>query len=165
MILEVNQLTSSKLVNFEEDVSFDAEKYKCTPPLLSVNSCHVKVEASSYDDFIIVRLFVSADLTLESSYTLKPFPYKLKTNEEYHFTSTSTEEDDDFILFKGNKIELDVYVFNLICASIPISPKAPGETLPSGGEGYRILKEEDYLKEKEKEVDHRFDKLDELDLD
>ena len=37
--------------------------------------------------------------------------------------------------------------------------------LPDDGQGYRVLSEEDYLKEKENKIDERWSKLDELDLD
>lgn len=165
MILEVNKLTSRKPLVIKEDITFDADTYKCVFPLIEVKSAHVKLEATRYDDFIEVNLFVEADLILQSSYTLKPFNYKLKANEEYHFSSIKEDEDSDFIIYKGNYIKMDEYIFNLISASIPMSPKAKGETFKKDDGDIRFMSEEDYLKEKEEAVDHRFDILDELDLD
>ena len=165
MILEVNKLNSSKQYVSEEEVSFDADTYKCILPLISVNKCIATVKANRYDDFIEVMLYVKADLTLQSSYTLKPFNYKLKTEEEYHFSSYQEDEDSDFIIYKGNIIHLDELIFNLISASIPMAPKAPGETLQKSSGSVRVMSEEDYLKEKSKAVDPRFAKLDKLDID
>ena len=165
MILEVNKLNSSKQYVSEEEVSFDADTYRCILPLIAVNKCFVTVKANRYDDFIEVMLYVKADLTLQSSYTLKPFNYKLKTEEEYHFSSYQEDADDDFIIYKGNIIHLDELIFNLISASIPMAPKAPGETLQKVDGSVRVMSEEDYLKEKSEAVDPRFAKLDELDID
>lgn len=166
MILEVNKLNSNKTFVLEEDVSFDKDTCKCILPLISVDSCHVVLKANRYEDFIEVNLEVVANLTLQSSYSLKPFNYKLKTNEEYHFSSIQDDEDSDFIIYKGNKIHLDELLFNLISASIPMSPKAPGEKLNKvDNDEYRLLSQDEYEKEKAEAVDARWSKLDNLDID
>ncbi len=165
MILEVNKLNSSKQYVSEEEITFDTDTYKCILPLIAVNKCVATVKANRYDDFIEVMLYVKADLTLQSSYTLKPFNYKLKTEEEYHFSSYQEDEDSDFLIYKGNIIHLDELIFNLISASIPMAPKAPGETLQKVDGDVRIMSEDEYLKEKEEAVDPRLAKLDELDID
>ena len=166
MILEVNKLNSSKAYIVEEDITFDTDTYKCILPLISVDKCHVVLKANRYDDFIEVVIDLKADLTLQSSYTLKPFSYKLKTNEEYHFSSIKDDEDNDFIVYKGNIIHLDELIFNLISASIPMSPKAPGEKLMKvEDEEYRLLSQDEYEKEKSEAVDSRWSKLDNLDID
>ncbi|MCR5333180.1 MAG: hypothetical protein K6E11_04110 [Bacilli bacterium] len=165
MILEVNKLVSRKPLVVDEDITFDADTYKCVLPLIDVKSCHVTMEASRYDDFVEVNIKVKADVILQSSYTLKPFNFKLNTSEEYHFSSIKEDEESDFIVYKGSIIQMDEYIFNLISASIPMSPKAPGETFKSDSGDIRFMSEEDFLKEQEKEVDHRFDKLDELEFD
>ncbi len=164
MILEVSKLVSTKPLNFEEEVSFDSEKYKCVLPLIEIKKCRAIVEASNYNDFIEVMLTIDVNVTLQSSYTLKPFDFHFVTGEEYHFANESIE-GDDIIVYKGNFIKLDEYIFNLISASIPLSPKAPGESLPSSGDGYRILSEDEYEKEKKNDGDSRFSKLDEIDFD
>ena len=165
MILEVNKLNSSKQYISEEELSFDADTYKCILPLISVDKCVATVKANRYDDFIEVMLYVKADLTLQSSYTLKPFNYKLKTEEEYHFSSFEEDADNDFLIYKGNVIYMDELIFNLISASIPMAPKAPGETLQKVDGDVRIMSEEEYLKEKFEAVDPRLAILDDLDVD
>ncbi len=156
MILEVNKLSLKPFI-IEDDVVFD-ESFKCVKPLLEIKKNHVKVEATRYEELIRVIISVKALLSLESSYSLKSFDYELTTSEEYHFSS-SESEDDEAILFNGNKINLDEYIFELICASIPLSPKMKGEKLPSGGEGYNVYSEEEYEAMKEDKTDPRFDKL------
>ena len=165
MILEVNKLNSTKQYISEEEVFFNEDTYKCIPPLIAVNKCVATIKANRYDDFIEVMLYIKADLTLQSSYTLKPFNYKLKTEEEYHFSSYQDDEDSDFIIYKGNIIHMDEYIFNLISASIPMAPKAPGETLQKLDGDVRVMSEKDFLKEKEEVVDPRLSVFDKLDID
>ena len=163
MILEINQL-SAKETLLEEEVSFSSDEYKYVSPLLDIKSCKVKVYASSYADFIRVRIYVDALLSLESSYTLKPFDYKLDSDEEYHFSS-QTNEDEETIIIKGKNLNLDPYIFNLISASIPMSVHKEGEKLPSGGKDYRVVDEDEYYSKEEENLDPRLSKLDEIDFD
>lgn len=163
MILEINKLSLKPLL-LEEEISF-GESFKYVKPLLDIKSNHIKVEAMRYEDFIRVIINVKATLSLESAYSLKPFDYELKVSDEYHFSSSKNdEEDDETILINGNKINLDEYVFELISASIPLSPKAKNEKLPSGGEGYNVYSEDEYNKLKEDETDPRFDKLKDIEI-
>lgn len=165
MILEINKIPANKPLIVEEDISFDEDTYKCVLPLIEVKKCHVRLEARRYSDFVEANVSIDCDLLLQSSYTLKPFNYKLKANEEYHLSAIQDDEDSDFIIYKGSHVKMDEYIFNLISASIPMSPKAPGEKFEKDDGDVRFMSEEDFLKEKEEAVDHRFDKLDELDFD
>lgn len=164
MIINTSQLSSIEKV-FEDEVTFPKEKYSFKDPLIDILSCSTKASAAKYEDFVEVNITIVAKLILRSAYTLKPFEYTLKTGEEYHFSNTVRDYEDDLTPYKGNIIELDEHLFALIRASLPMAPKAPNEELPSGGDGYRIIDESDYQKEQEESVDHRFDKLDELDFD
>ncbi len=162
MIIEVNRL-SKKPLTIEEDVIF-SDEYKCVKPLLEIKHCKASIDVHKYEDFIRVELRVNAKLRVESSYTLKPFDYDLTEKEEYHF-STNKSEDEECILIRGNHINLDPYIFNLISASLPISLKEKSEKLPSGGDGYNVYSEEEYMAKKEDDVDPRFAKLNDIDLD
>ena len=163
--IDVAKLSLSKETTIKEVVTFDEEKFKCYPPLLKVGDVDVVINVRRYEDFIYVFLNFKANVTLQCSYTLKPFDSVIKSNEELHFASYVEEGDDDLIIYKGNSIELDKYIFDAISASIPPSPKAPGAKLPESGKDYRVLSFEELEKEKEEKVDHRFDALDDLEFD
>ena len=60
---------------------------------------------------------------------------------------------------------MDHYIFNLLSASVPLSPKAPNATAPKSGKGYRVLSEEEFLKEKEEQGNSQFDALKDLEFD
>lgn len=163
MRINVNQL-SKKPLELEEEIIIP-DTFKCVFPLVSVNKLIAKIHASSYEDFVDVFLEIKADVILKSVYSLKEFPKVIIAKEEYHFGSSYDEEDTDIINLKSNIINMDEYALNLLSASIPVSPKMKGEKLPSSGEGYVVMSEEEYSKSKEEKYDSRFDKLKDLDLD
>ena len=103
-------------------------------------------------------------MTLQCSYTLKSFETTISGVDELHF-APSKDEDEDCIEYKGNSIDIDPYIFNLLSASIPLSPKAPNAKAPTSGKGYRVLSEEDFLREREEQGNSQFDALRDLDFD
>ena len=162
MKININKLTNKPLV-IEEEVIVP-EDFKCTLPLSSVKKITAKVTTSSFEDFVEVNLEIKADVVLQSVYSLNLFDSVIKSNEEYHF-GNDVEEDSDLIPIKGNFINMDEYVLNLLSASIPVAPKEKGDKIPDSGSGYRVLSEEEFNKEKENKTDPRFDKLKDLDFD
>lgn len=164
MKIDVGKLVSTKENLFEEDVVLDAEKFKLLPPLLEVKKLHAKARIHRYQDFIDVDLIINADVVLQCSYTLKPFCSKLSDEDEIHFASYD-DGGDDIQIYKGNLIDLNPYIFNLLSASVPTSPKSPGAKLPTSGKYFRVLTEDEYKSEKEDGINHQFDKLKDLDLD
>lgn len=163
MKIDVSKLNDLKDTIYSEDIVFDAEKYVCHPPLLEVKSCHVDLTVHNYSEFIDVNVSLKAEVLLQCSYSLKSFDACIKAKDNLHFANE--EGDEEFISYKGNLIEMDDYLFDLLSASVPASPKAPGATLPDSGKGYRILSEDELLKEKEEQGNSKFDALKDFDFD
>ena len=165
MVVEVYKLINGHSLELKEDITFDSEYFVLTRPLLKINSCKVLAKIHQYDDFINVHLKVNANVILECSYSLQAFESNVSGEEELNFSTYESEEDEDFIIYKGNKIELDEYIFDLVSASVPLSPKAPGATLPKSGKGYRVISEDSLVEEEANKGNSKFDKLLDLDLD
>ena len=163
MKLDVIKLPYTKEAKLSEEVSFDPEVYKCHFPLVEVLKCHADVKVQRFEEFIYVTISIVAKVVLQCSYTLQNFETTIKGVDELHFASSN--EDDDCIEFKGNTIELDPYIFNLLSASVPLSPKAPNAKAPTSGKGYRVLSEEEFVGEKEEKGNSQFDALKDLDFD
>lgn len=163
MKIDVSKLSTLKENVFVEEIIFDNEKFKCYPPLLEIKKVNVELKVHNYQDFVDVNIKMTAKVVLSCSYTLKPFETTIHTSDEMHFGSG--EDDEDLIAYSGNFIDMDKYLFDLLSASIPSSPKAPGASLPKEGKGYRILSESEFLKEKKESGNSQFDCLKDLDLD
>ena len=164
MKLDVLKLPYTKAFEITENVSFDSETFERHIPLIDILDCKVSLKVQRFEEFIYVTINIVAKVILQCSYTLKNFESTIKGSDELHFSS-SNEEDDDCIVYQGNSIELDKYIFNLLSASVPLSPKAPDAKAPKSGNGYRVLSEEDYKKEKEEKGNSQFDALKDLEFD
>lgn len=164
MKLDVLKLPYTKEAKLSEEVSFDPEVFKCHIPLVEVLGCHTDVTVQRFEEFIYVTISIRAKVILQCSYTLQNFETVVKGVDELHFAS-SKEDDEDCIEFKGNTIDLDQYIFNLLSASIPPSPKAPNAKAPESGKGYRVLSEDDFFSEREEKGNSQFDALKDLDFD
>ena len=164
MKLDVLKLPYTKVYSLSEDLNFDPEVFKCHIPLQKVINCHCELKAQRFEEFIYVTLSIKAKVVLQCSYTLKDFETTISGVDELHF-APSKDEDEDIIEYKGNTIDLDPYVFNLLSASVPLSPKAPNAKTPKSGNGYRVLSEEELAKEKEGSYNSQFDALKDLEFD
>lgn len=164
MKIDVSKLSYTKQVSQAEEVVFDPQKYVCHIPLVNVLSCKANVKIQRFEEFIYMTLSINAKVTLQCSYSLKNFETTLKGEEELHFANFVEEDDDDTILYKGNVIDLDDYIFNLLSACVPISPKAPNAKIPSDGKGYRVISDSELMKEKKETGNSKFDCLKDLDL-
>lgn len=164
MKIDVGKLVPTKENLFKEEVVLNEEKFHIIPPLLEVNRLFCEARVHRYADFIDVNLRIKADVVLQCSYTLKPFFFKLTDDDEIHFANYD-DGGDDLQIYKGNLIDLDPYIFNLLSAAVPTSPKSPGAKLPSSGKNFRVISEDEFHHEKNESIDHRFDKLANLELD
>ena len=164
MKLDILKLPYTKEAKLSEEVSFDSELYKCHFPLIEVLNCCADVKVQRFEEFIYATISIKAKVVLQCSYTLKNFETVIKGSDELHFAS-SNEDDDDCIVFKGNTIELDQYIFNLLSASVPLSPKAPNAKAPTSGKGYRVLSEDEFVGEREEKGNSQFDALKDLEFD
>jgi len=165
MKIDVNLLKVGKSVIQKENVVLEGEQYNLLYPLLAINSIEAEVEVTAYQEFIEVCLLVRANVTLECSYSLKPFEYKIKDRLNLEFTQYEEDATEDTILIENNQILLDSYIFDLISMNIPSKPIMKGAKRPSDGDGYRILTEEEYIKEEANKTNDQFDKLLELEFD
>ena len=164
MRLDVLKLPYTKVAELKEDITFDPEVFVCHSPLINVLSCHAELKAQRFEEFIYVTLSIKAKVTLQCSYTLKHFETEISGVDELHF-APSKDEDEDCIEYRGTSIEMDHYIFNLLSASVPLSPKAPNAKAPESGKGYRVLSEDEFMKEREEEGNSQFDALKDLEFD
>ena len=165
--MEVNRLLlkPNKPEVVEEDIDFSSNFIDANH-VKRINSCHVKATLTDYEDVLECTLNIKADVTASCAYTLEDVPYKVNVNEKLYFSSDEMDQNSEDIIYEpGNEIEMDHYVFSLIIASVPHNIHKKGAKLPENGNGFRVMSEEDYLKEKaSKKKNSPFDALDDLDL-
>lgn len=166
MRIDVSKLSYTKPTSFSEDIIFDDGKFTPNFPLKEIKHANVRVKATRYDDFINVHFSVKAKVTLVSAYSLKEFETTLIDEDELNFVSSEPDyEDEDVIVYKGNQIDLDEYVFALISSAVPLKPIMDGEIAPKGGKNYIVTTDENEVEIKKEVGNNKFSKLDELEFD
>lgn len=141
----------------EEDIDFSHESFD--PNFLrQITCCHAKAKLTRFMETLRVVLSVKASVIAVCAYSLEDVPLNLNLREELDFTRD--KEDEENIYLSRNNFTLDEYVLDLILTSIPPKVIKKGASLPESGKGYRVLSEEDFLKEREEKKDPRWEKLD-----
>ena len=160
MQINLATLPMNKSVSFEEEIDFRELTFK-NLNLKQINKCEVTAVCSQYESLLRVEVNVKASLTCISAYSLKDVPLNVDVNDELDFAEDINENEN---LISNNLLNLDEYVISLILASIPKRVIDKGEKLPKGGQGYRVLSEEDLIEERKSRHTSAFDCLDDLDL-
>ena len=146
----------------EEDIDFSDVSFDPTH-IRGVSNTHVKVTGTDYGDYLILNIKINSDVIGVCSYTLEDIPLKIKIDTSLTFSFL--EEDDDVIHIDNPIFELDPYILGLIVSEVPLTLVKKGAKLPSSGEGYRVLSEDQYEEEQKNKVDSRWSALDNIELD
>ena len=156
--MKLNRLTLpvGKEVTFHEDIDFSS--YQGDPyHVRSIKSCHMDLSVLNYDELIVLSFSLKGEVMTTCAYTLEEIPYQYQIKETVELAGN---EDDEFEII-NETIDIDQILITLIVSNIPMKVIKKGAKLPSNGEGYRVLSEEEALKEKKASP---FDALDNLEL-
>lgn len=149
----------------EEDIDFSNSFFDANH-VKRIESCHCKLELIEFGDVLECNMTLKADVIASCAYTLEDVPYKVNVKEKMYFSSEEDDKDSDTIYYEPeNEINFDDYALSYIIASVPHNIHKKGAKLPDGGNGYRVLTEEDLAKERASgKKSSPFDCLDDLDL-
>lgn len=165
MIINRILLTEGKTEHYSNDIDFSNDELYLNNLLRKISSCHVEIDVTDYGNILRVVINLKAEVIGVCAYTLEDVPLVIKTNDELDFTDDEENIDDEDLIYIDNpQIDLKPYIYSLICTSLPTRIIKKGATLPKDGNGYRVLTEEELLKEKEKRPDPRWAALDDIEL-
>lgn len=136
--------------------------------LKGIQPFELAVEFDTFTEVVEAHLKATIIVTLECAYTLDHFEQEIVLDEDLCFNFTNPEielESDDCFYEKGPDIELDHYVFALILSYIPLKVIKPGATLPTSGNHYEVLTEEEFVRKKQTVGEEFADVLSQLDVD
>ncbi len=162
--LENPYLTISEHIELDDQSYIEHERYSDMKDIYV--SGHGFYDSKSNE--FIVGLDITCSVTVPCAISLVPIEIDIETklSETFMFEDNDLlEEDEDLILVEGLEIDLWPFIWSAILAEIPIKVVDPElETYPSG-DGWRVLTEEDYTKEKEETLDPRLAKLKQFKFD
>ena len=156
-------LPVNKSQKFSEDLDFSNQTFDDNH-VRRIESCHIDVVATEFGDVLQCQVSGSAHVIASCSYTLEDVPLDVSFKEDFYF-SDAQDESQDCYYEPGNEVDLDPHILALVLAEVPHNVVKSGAKLPKSGNGYRVLSEEDYLKERKNRKNSAFDILDTLEVD
>ena len=167
MQINTNVLEENKTYHYSEDIDFS--NVELNPVLIrQIKDCHAEVDVTNmYEGHIRIVINIKSNVVLPCSYTLEDVDYVIKGNEEFIIVDDKDEADEEAgIIYEENAIfSLDPYIYSLLIALIPPKVVKEGAKLPDGGKDYEVMSEDEYYERKSKQVDHRWDALDDIEFD
>lgn len=153
-------------IAFDEHIDFEPEVFSKMHQIRGLQD----VTVSGNVHYDVARERVLADLDIEGvmivpcSITLEDVEYDFHTKSLEVFSFEKTNDEDVHEL-KGDVVELLPVIFQLILMEVPLKVVKEGLKEYPKGDGWEVVKEEDYTKEKTKEIDPRLAKLKEFKLE
>ena len=166
MIIYRNDVKAKKAIRYDEDVEINIKDIENHPDIIKVNKVHVNLEAKEVVDLVLIEYKIKADLILRSTRTLKPVPYKI--NEQVSLTLSFEEndyEDEDIIQVDEDHYDMYPEILSTLITSIPLKIIGKDDPESLKGENREVISEDEYYKKKKEEVDPRFAKLLDFDLE
>ena len=161
MKIDPRSLEFNKEYTFTENVDFSNFTFSKDNRIKCIKSCNAVIKALLVDSYLELKVNLSGEVIGICSYTNEEFPIKYKVKEQMTF---SNNEDSDYESALNEEIDLDPYFLSIIDSEIPLSVIKPGAKMPSGGDGYRVISEDDLNKERNNKTDDRWSKLDDVEL-
>jgi uncharacterized metal-binding protein YceD (DUF177 family) len=141
MRINKGQLSSNAKITLEEDVVFDQKRLENNDTLKNIKGCHVKALISDFDDLIHINFVIDTTLSLVCSYTCEIFDKKFHIVESIDISEDPTKDDGNVFINTKPVIDLDDYIYSIICCEVPINPIKPGAKRPKSGVDYNVSKE------------------------
>lgn len=163
--LELLQAKHGTIV-FEDTIDFEPAIFSKMHQIRGLRD--VTVSGNIHYDESMERIF--ADLDIEGvmivpcSITLEDVEYDFHTKSLEVFSFDKTD-DEDVHEVKGDVVELLPVIFQLILMEVPLKIVKKGLRKYPKGDGWEVVKEEDYIKAKNDEIDPRLAKLKEFKLE
>ena len=161
--MKINRLLfNNPNYSLEGDIDFTNENFT-GGVIRKIASCHVKISGSIFEDLLMLKVHIKANVVGICSYTLEDVDYQINRQENLEI-SNEIEDDDTIFYEKNNIFEIDPYVLSFIVSSMPSKLIKKGAKPPKSGECYRVLTEDEYEKEKAETKDPRWAALDDIEL-
>jgi uncharacterized protein len=149
----------------EDELDFSNLDFSSSMIIRNLNRAKVNLKYRLYEDYLYVDLLIEGEAILICSYTLEDVNYPYRYKDSLTFCFEKEFESEDVIYADNAIIDMDEYVLGIILASLPSKVVKKGARLPSDGAGYRVMSEDDYLKETANKKDSRFDVLENIEFD
>lgn len=152
---EILRSTEKSLV-LDEDISFLPATFEGNNRLRRLEKVHVSA-AGLWDvnqNVLRVHLDIRGEMIVPCAITDEDVLIEFKTEDDVVFSFQKTD-DEYAIIVKGDTVELMPVVYPLIMIEVPLKVVKPGLKDYPKGEGWEVLTEEAYQRERKSQSDPR----------
>ncbi|CAM4281859.1 DUF177 domain-containing protein [Erysipelothrix inopinata] len=172
MIFNRMDLDHLKTPNFEvrEAIEIDSEIIENHPRCTALRDIFAvgHMYYDSHSSTLIADISIEGIMTVPCAITLNPFDidFSTRVSEVFSFDSVDAEaEDEGIIEVDGEELDMTPYIVGAILAEVPLKAIDPNLDEYPKGDGWIVMTEEDYIKEKSQQIDPRLAKLKDFKLD
>lgn len=144
-------------LEIDEDIIFTDEISKQFQRIRKINDIHVFADGD-YDpelQHLDIHFDIKGSVVVGCDVTGEDVEVPIDTESDEIFSFRKEEEDYDIIKAEGDRIRLLPVIFQLIMMEIPMKVVKPGKIKYPKGEGWEIMTEDSYNKEKQSAIDPR----------
>ncbi|HAM62589.1 MAG: hypothetical protein A2Y20_01350 [Firmicutes bacterium GWF2_51_9] len=152
--------SADKALVLDEEIAFSPATFDGNDRLRKLEKVHVTASGlwDGNQNVLRVHLDVSGVMVVPCAITDEDVLVEFKTEDDPVFSFGKTD-DEEAIEVKGDTVELMPVVYPLIMMEIPLKVVKPGLKDYPKGDGWEVLTEEEYLREKQSQIDPRLAKL------
>jgi uncharacterized protein len=148
--------SADKALVMDEDITFLPSTFEGNNRLRRLEKVHVSAEGrwDANQNVVRVHLDIRGDMVVPCAITDEDVLIGFKTDDDVVFSFEKTD-DEYAILVKGDTIELMPIIYPLIMIEVPLKVVKPGLEVYPKGEGWEVLTEEAYQRERKSQSDPR----------
>lgn len=152
--------SADKALVLDEEIAFSPATFDGNDRLRKLEKVHVTASGlwDGNQNVLRVHLDVSGVMVVPCAITDEDVLVEFKTEDDPVFSFGKTD-DEEAIEVKGDTVELMPVVYPLIMMEIPLKVVKPSLKDYPKGDGWEVLTEEEYLREKQSQIDPRLAKL------
>lgn len=158
-----NEILNSlnETIHFDEEISFETEVFSKMHHLRGLREIKVcgEIQYEAHSDLAACNFEVEGVMVVPCSITNEDVDYPFHTEGSQVFAFHKVSKDSDIIETKGDIVELMPVIFQTIILEVPLKVVKEGLKEYPKGDGWEVIREEDYIKAKKDEIDPRLAKL------
>ncbi|NLL75547.1 MAG: DUF177 domain-containing protein [Erysipelothrix sp.] len=157
---ELDQLQTPR-IEINEEFVFDQNLIKEHPRCTEIRDIFVvgHIYYDHHSSQTIVDLTINGIMVVPCAISLRPVELDLDIRLEEMFSFEAIETEGEGIYVEGEALDLRPYLIGSILADVPLAVVHPDIKEYPKGDGWEVLTEEDYIKQKSQEIDPRLAKL------
>lgn len=158
-----NELLNSpnETIQFDEGITFGDEVFSKMHHLRGLRDIEVsgELQYDAHSDLAACNFEVEGVMIVPCSITNEDVDYPFVAEGTQMFAFHKVGKDEDIVETKGDIVELMPTIFQSIILEVPLKVVKEGLTEYPKGEGWEVIREEDYVSKKKDEIDPRLAKL------